>query len=573
MAFDAFGPRGNTGTALDTYHRTVGGGGLWLTVILSFVIFAFDVWLNFARTGSYLTQFGLLYFFLGFLIWYQLRSAGVDGTHAFWAVARRWFFAFLAPFLLVAYDQSILLRYESLFGQGAFTIFMALLTSKYLPLLLLFWGGFAHWSLDQAARSGGRGSGFASGVNIVLVLAVLLSILLPIFESLEASGRFEQSGTYEVPGFGDMFKDIVGVFKRTWDTAVQGASTRVNGSIAAVTQPYYTGQVERQQGLPLGVFIREQRAILPVFTYDRLNDTILPPGDRAVTWFGEVQARTFSAEFPVELSCLYEVSDVEFSFPARPDRFAVHYTGDYAEEFPFSCEIPMADLPHADARNLTGRFSARANFSFSTWGYTTLTFMDRDFMTALRRDNVEPARYLGIDPRPVARYTPGPVGLGMETVPQPLGISTNPDRSSQTNFLPSFGVTLSNAWSSQGEITHLHALVLQVPQPLELDTQKCSGLTGGRQPRVLMEGESYDATNQFGEIEQVDDDYVWYLFEDIDLGEASYKTIQCPLIVRDWSALLGPDLTPRQYTLVARAAYDYMTEANAPVRVGLEQRT
>jgi hypothetical protein len=201
--------------------------------------------------------------------------------------------------------------------------------------------------------------------------------------------------------------------------------------------------------------------------------------------------------------------------------------------------------------------------------------MDRSVITSYRREGKDPARELGVDSYVRARYTPGPVSLGMLDRQQlPIGVNTqNPD----STFIPAFGVTLENLWSGRGEVTHINTLVFQVPEPLMLLTDECSGYvddTGRNRPVDIRNAGS--SGNLVFSTEGVDSEvppgYTWYEFTDINFSEDErLRTIRCPMTVVDdrYDELMAPDLSVQEFTLVALADYQYRSQT--PVSVSLRK--
>ncbi|MBN1275366.1 hypothetical protein JXA12_03670 [Candidatus Woesearchaeota archaeon] len=115
------------------------------------------------------------------------------------------------------------------------------------------------------------------------------------------------------------------------------------------------------------------------------------------------------------------------------------------------------------------------SFPFDTWAYVQYYFAPEEKVLEAQRNGRDPAYEAGIDEYPVATYTGGPVEVGLgSNLPQPIGLDTmNP-----LEDLPSFGASVMNAWSDQGEVTSVRHISLLVPQPFLL--KGCDRYDGSR---------------------------------------------------------------------------------------------
>lgn len=453
-------------------------------------------------------------------------------------------------------------------GLEVFQEFIMLLGGAILPIIILLKFGWVGYAIEQGSHRGGFIGKVCEASWILLIIVPLFFFLLGLSAVMADQGPNLLSDS--TTGYREMWltlrTSVVDQATETW-TRVTG-SIEVGGKtivgIKNQTVAPYTGEVERQQGARLGVFVREQQAIRPVYELLMVDQELRERGpmEERVQWYGTIEARTFAEDLEVGLTCVYDpqhfsIRDDDdapdpFRTPARPQRLSVFYTGEFVDEYSFDCSIPLAAV--ADTNEPSGRFLLEADFDFQTWGYATLAFMERDILTEYRRSKKDPAREIGVEPRVRAIYTPGPLTLGMfDKVPQPIGIDvSNPD----ANFLPAFGVTLQNAWVTQGEVTRIDSLILQVPEPFELVTDDSACIGGDGRPPVI--------TTQGYNDRSVPEGYTWYRFDDLTFpDERQLRTIRCPLTVPDrrWTEVLGSDFSPRAYTFVALAEYHYITQS------------
>lgn len=553
-------------------QSVAGSGSIAAPFLVGLGVFLADAFFGgFNRTGNYLYIYGIAYSVVGFLTFMSLRGSADTAwlrRHCALLTGVSWL---LPLFLSLAAG---FLSENAFAAAGFFTAdLLAKLMSPYMPLIFVYLVGWPKFLFEHAAAAGGGLGKFANIVHTIAIFLIFLAVLLPFMSALQQSELARQAGVsgyqFDKVSFGDMIGDAWGLLGKTTDSVWQGVTGQVNDSFAAATVRPYTGTVERQQGRLLGVNVKDVRASKPVYNFLQEDGELRVDADSQALWFGTVEARTFAEDMNVSLACLYEYSprgsreQEQVVVPARPEDISVSFTGDFVDSYPFDCAVPLQGiLDAAGEQALYGQFFTTADFSFQTWGYSTVTFMDRSVITELRREGKDPARQLGLNSYVQAKYTPGPVSLGMlDKQPLPFGVDLQePER----NNLPPFGVTLQNTWYGRGEVTQLHELILQVPEPLVLDTTSCSGYEGQVQERLsgfLQDGE-------------VPEGYRWYVFEEVVFEEdQQLKTIRCPLRVQgdSWERLLGADLSARQFTLVARAKYDYMSKTPVPVRLGAER--
>jgi hypothetical protein len=541
--------RGSGDHLVDNFHRHP---AFIVVFILGSLIIVFDYVNNFFLGAGRVHYTFLPYVVLALLSWFLLSKHLEGDSKTLWLpFARMTFFTVFFP---------LFFPWLSRLGDMTGTWYGALFTGWVglaIPLFLWYLLGWPSYLLSQATHLRGLGF-FASLLQLAILFGVVVSLLGPIGDAIDT--RISPSADFESPGVMELLKRNWELAKGLAERSYSGVRGRVNDSMEPfLEQPRYVGQVESQQGAQLGVFIREVQPVKPVF-YLRGDNETLVDGDDAI-FFGKIQARTFTDEIALDLSCAYQYNDIVVQGDIRPGELLVHYTGDFVDEFPFECIISADSVISAfdnwrDA--LRGEFVVQASFGFQTWGYTTLTFMERDMMNALRREGIDPARSLGISPRPIARYTPGPLSLGMETISQPIGVSLSQPAG---NTLPSLGVTLENVWRANGQIERVNSLVLQAPNVFELDTNRCIGATVSEVlgPQMMYDGETVPAG------------YTWYLFDTVDFDGERYKTVRCPLDPRSgWSSLLQPDFSARQFTLVSMVDYDYNLTQRVGARYALE---
>ncbi len=452
--------------------------------------------------------------------------------------------------------------YSALISHSVFgAVFLSLISHMYASLIVVYLFGWVQYLLSEFAAAGGTLGHIADIVNKICLVLILFAIFIPLFSALEqerAASATPMSPIYEPVSFSTLLGDAWALLLRTWEMVRTGASERAE-TVMNATLPRHHGVVENSQGQLLGVRVIENRALQSVYEiHVDENNVPLPNQEGSIIWTGMIESRTFSDVMDISLSCVYESGDFSISVPARPDTMSVFFTGSQAERFPYDCSIPLSLI--ADNYDFSGRFSTVVSFDFPTWGHATMVFADRTQLTSLRQQNRDVASFYGIDSFVTARYTPGPVSLGMfERISLPIGIDID---SPERNVLPAFGVTISNVWAGQGKISSLHSLIFQVPEPFMLDVDSCLGIDSHQRPHIHQAG--------LFENEEIPDGYRWYVFSSIEFPQQTQlRTIRCPLRVQNnnFANLLGPDLSARQATFVAMADYRYESRIIVPIQV------
>ena len=560
---------GSKSSSGERFKNAVKHSDTWVGFLVLLLVIAlfYDATSGFLRAGGSLTAWLVIYSLFGIFLWLTLRSEVDDSSLAKMLIPRvilmvvtplvarvlaDWFSSFISQYFFFA----------SLSAQGI---------AWWTPLIVMYFFGLPGFATGPLKGSEKVLAKIANFIHAVAVILVILAFIVPLGNAIGETAAAQSAGIseyqYEPLSLWEMILAFWSVIADGTSTVWGGIRSEYNESFTQATQRSYVGQVERQQGRPLGVFIRDLRPERSLYHFEPGENGSLGLGtDRQVLWFGNLEASTFADEMNVSLGCVYEYpiqgSDErrEVRGSARPDRpLSIRFTGaEFTDVYPFDCSVDMQEMLAAAGPLATrGQFFTTANFSFETWGYSTVTFMDSEVINEYRREGTDPARELGIASTVQSVYTPGPLSLGMldrQRLPFRVDLQ-RPD----SNYLPAFGVTLQNRWQAQGKVTSFKELVLQVPEVFELDTADCAGYDGAVEHRTR--------GARVGEYD-VPDGFRWYVFNDINMSpDVSQKTIRCPLLVRgdEWGRLLGADLSPQQFTLVARASYDFETRTRVPV--------
>lgn len=321
----------------------------------------------------------------------------------------------------------------------------------------------------------------------------------------------------------------------------------VNGSIESATTPYYTGTVDSSQGQNLGVYITNTQ---PLFSkFDASTDDVV------VT--ATLQANTLTdqgIDITNDCSLTVQTGGTTTPLSGKVDRPNLHidYTGAFQQSNDIDCSIDQSKVASivTPGRSYSGLVQFNSTFNFDTWGYVQNGFMERDLLVSLRRTNVDAANEIGIDSHPVSKYTPGPVQLGMPSDTQPYSF----DSSVNSNQLPAFGVTLSNAWFGKGTLVKINQLSFYIPKQFVLDTTNCA-------PRVVAqmgewgENPAYNEYNITGDIKT-------------DAVSQNFVTVRCPLKLGSDSKypILGPS-GAGIYTFYVDTKYTYSVNTQSSVYI------
>ncbi|MFH0875248.1 MAG: hypothetical protein V1859_04885 [archaeon] len=283
--------------------------------------------------------------------------------------------------------------------------------------------------------------------------------------------------------------------------------------VAAATGDYYTGQVEEgKDDKDLGVFFEDVIA----------SDPKYHEGDPVSVW-ATLSAKTVEEPIVITLSCYASNGSDETDLKIQGTIYPGTVNVDSFEEASVSCDFPAGALPIGEYNIILA-----ATFNFKTMAYLKTYFMNKETIRALRRESKDIFKeYPVIEQKPIAIYTQGPIGIGIESNEPPIGISAT------ENIEPLLGVTIDNKWT--GKIESFDEVTILVPSSFSVDTSSSSCNFG--------EGGS-------------ENDYRSYTLNDpgsivdIDL----YKSFKCRMVV-DASDLDNTPVTIRYVKTTARYRY------------------
>jgi hypothetical protein len=195
-----------------------------------------------------------------------------------------------------------------------------------------------------------------------------------------------------------------------------------------------------------------------------------------------------------------------------------------------------------------------ASFIFVTRSYLPVYFVDRNLKIEYARQKKDILAEEGItDKSPIAKYTPGPVGIGIKTFETlPLAVA------SSSAIIPTgaaigdsqgtgFGITLENLWL-QGTILDVKDLEIRVPDSLKI---------GNCSPAEFKLTKDLDNENYYN----IDPSYAK---QQLDVKD--YISFNCRLYSSGKGSVLGATPVTTHF-IKAVAKYDYAIEAKTDVKV------
>jgi len=381
-------------------------------------------------------------------------------------------------------------------------------------------------------------------------LAWTVVILVLIMEA----GLGISGGTFVVPiSPSDFISAASGIYNKLgteFGAVYSQAKNTINGTIAGATQEYYTGTVDQSQGQPIGVFITRMQPALTKFYADNQDSVIV---------YGVLSARTVSDSISVANTCSLDfasgASTVSKPGSVTPDKINIDYTGAFQDQYDISCTVPYTSYSSAlsPGRTSSAMATFSSTFDFSTWAYVPYAFMDRDLLVSLRRSNVDPAQKLGISAIPMAKFTPGPLMIGMASDSQPYSYQDG-------GSLPFFGLTLTNQWFGKGSVNKFNSVDVYIPKPFDLELDTCT-------PRDVSSGGAFDYRDA-ADWSQNPAYKHYQIFNVAIKPSETFTTIRCQIGYNDAELSQYPILGTSGagvYTFFASANYTYTLQAKTPV--------
>jgi len=381
-----------------------------------------------------------------------------------------------------------------------------------------------------------------------IVIIILLLFVVPqtgIFPSVANAAE----NTVRYIGSGELTIDSQLATKKAVDFMVNFVKLPEkwwSKQIAIASGDFYTGEVDASSNRKLGVFLEDIRSSQKTFT----------KGEPTTVWVnlkGETLDIQYCYEHPddakcvVKLYCRAEGAATTTVFPKQVSFLDLVSSG----------QLISCDFTSDSSGSKTVRIIAA--FDFETRSYIPVYFVDRTLKIDYAKQGKDILTEQGITEKtPVARYTPGPVGIGIETFEaMPLAVlitAPKPTGSMFTGYAvgepqgTGFGITLENLWT-QGSIRNVKDMQIIVPESLKIERCAPANFT----EFAKKEGETYY---------RMDPEYAK---ESLDVKD--FVSFNCRITSSGSpSAVLGATPVTTHFIKV-NATYSYGLEAKTDVKV------
>lgn len=358
------------------------------------------------------------------------------------------------------------------------------------------------------------------GIRVIWLVVWVGLLLITVFTMIPDLGL-------ETPGTGQLSIDPIATFKELWHRVSDAGQNTLRGLLGLPEKARYfinsnledslgysfSGQVDEYDSEDLGVRFTEIKTIAREFR----------EGQDVVVW-ADIQGESFTDIIQVNLGC-YAEDDEENQYTG-----VIKANGQATNNIVL--KLRQKQSLSCTFENLSAGFydvHVIGVFNFETWGYIPYYFSPQEYILSIWEQDDDPAYEAGIDKRPIAIYTNGPIELGLASeYDQPIPLDTTDPLSS----LPPFGASITNVWMD-GEIRNLRRLTLMVPSPFTL--RECDNLP---QEGSKAAPRPSDETKQFRE----------YVFGNLQDGNFMPESVTCflgidgdsvPAMGREAESLLG----------------------------------
>lgn len=428
-------------------------------------------------------------------------------------------------------------------------------------ILLLTWVYYAVFGRD----SGGEGTliSIFRGVLIFFWLAVLFSYLstwITPLNDIELSNIGIDSGFALKKIFGRAWEGVTQVLGFIWG-GITGIFNLFDINRKQLTSEYYAGVVDENEKQKLGVYIQKVMPAKQEFYRDE-----------RVNVYASLETKTLEDEIDLQLSCYTGNKNRPDSIrygTIYPDQLAI---SDYQNE-EIDCTFQEGSLEQG-----SNKITVAAVYNFETIGYVKRYFTHKEALLAAKQQEIDLLDEYQIEDRePSARFTNGPVKIGIGPEEALLGISEG------DTIKLRLGVTLDNNLGWNGHLKKLQQLIFLIPEEMSLDVGSCSDpsfvdytvddcISSHEQYRTKQEEfcqgnadclrETCDNELEGKHAYRLDTTKNAKLYNDIE----SFLTVSCRMSVDDVQGLLGNTPFATHYFYV-KARYDYETEKQSSVIV------
>ncbi len=341
-----------------------------------------------------------------------------------------------------------------------------------------------------------------------------ISTILTILLVIAILGNIAFFGLKLLPGrtISDKINNIAAFSREKWNTInpFKALFNFYKEQYDLTVGDLYTGQVDDSSKEPLGVFLKPISLASPTL-YD---------GER-ITLFSTIKVNTFDKPVNVNLDC----SADNIKGEVYPDK---SFTVNNYNERTINC---MFDEGMLDAG--AHLVKIKASFNFETTGYLKNYFINKEtYMQIVSKDKSVWDVYKTDEENPIAKFSQGPVYLGIETgVTQPIVIDPNGDY-----IEPYLKVSIKNQWS--GVIDRVNNLIIYTPKGIELDTRFCS--SSFKRIESDLQGYNAFALNSTKWLTNI----------------TTYKSLGCKLDISDPGEVLGDNPIVHKFFFV-KVSYNY----------------
>ena len=384
-------------------------------------------------------------------------------------------------------------------------------------------------------------------ISILAAVVYVIILFAFVYQDAQDQGGIDWIRDTSGPSMEDFVRDLGNGIMAIINSGQTALDNRIERAIK--------GDVEEYEYAPVGVYLEDVDT-----AHQDYNE------EDAVEVWGTVTALTLDDVIWIKVGC-YTGKDEKTRYAEKvdpADRFPV-YSSD-AQSFTCIFEKEPGEINFEAG---TRKIITFADFNFETWAFLETHFIDEGRRRAMIRadPDIDIFEKYNIEKALTARYTYGPIEIGMETSPKFLiGVSNNDDLRYST-----LEISFQNRQGWEGEMTKLNEFILFLPEGVELadpdndcnlafkkTQEKCEQELCGE----LEEEDCSELCDLFNAYSlDLEDPEVERTLEDFD----KFKYFRCKLTF-DKSRILGNIPITTKYFRV-QADYDYILEKSVTANI------